>query len=1202
MKCSQCQAPLPAGAERCPQCGTPLAADDQTGALPPENFTELPTVDAAELPTVDSTGVRSWHTSATADAGAAAPALQSGAVLSGRYRILKQLGVGGMGEVFQATDMELDRLVALKVIRPDLASKPQTLKRFKQELILARQITHRNVIRIFDMGQAGSIRFITMEYVEGQDLKTFLSKKGSLPVNTTVGIIQQICLALEAAHQEGVVHRDLKPQNIMVDTQDRVVVMDFGLARSVQLDGMTQTGAVLGTPEYMSPEQVKGDEADARSDIFALGIIFYHLLTGKVPYQANTPMATMYKRTKERATPPISLNREVPAFLNDVVLKCLEPSAQRRYQSTREILHDLEAWRGGASRSTVAPVVQRLRRLPLSGKWLAAGLAAVVLALAGLAVVLRPSSVPTPTAAVPTETVSLAILPFRNSSGDTSLDWLGPGLADMLRTDIGQSAHLRIVSPDRLHQILQDLRISPDTSIDPAMLRRIADFSNAGNIVWGKYLKIGDQIRIDATIEDFKRQRSIPVKTEAPSEEQLLGAVEKLAQEVQENLALSAEQIQELQAASFSLSSESVQALRYYSEGLELSRQGNNLEAVKRFEASVEEDPDFALAYSKLGQAYASLGYGREAEQFSRQAVELSHDLPPQEKYLIMADSALIENDFDKGIESYEQLAAVLPADPEVNYNLAALYEASSSLDQAGQLYAKVLEADPKNVSALLARGRVAIKSGKTEDSLDYLNRGLSLAVQLDNKEAKANILQAIGIAYKLLGRPEDALRNYQESLAIKREIGDRGGMAVSLSEIAQIQEYLGDPVAAREGYLEAIRIQEDINDQSNKSISLINLADLMHATGELDEALRLTKEALQILAELADDENQARCLNSIGSLYVIKGQYDDAVIYYERALQLREKLKAPSDIADTLHNLAEVSAKKGRYKLALDHYLRAVDLRREAGDQRGVARESYGMGTLFADQGRYGAALSAMDDATRQLQELQDRTDLYAEVLAGRGHALVQVGMGDTAKPILDEALTLARELENNAVAASALNSQGHVHFYRGDLEAAGELYSQALETARNSEDPHLILGSRINAARILLDSGRHQEALTSLEELAGEARTLGLRALAVESSVYRAEALLRNAKPEAARQLLETVLRQGEEMELRPLLVKIHYLTALALRASGDEKKAKSHLQETFELLQEMQQESRIDQLLERADLRLIYEEASQVSASSS
>ena len=226
--------------------------------------------------------------------------LAPGTVLGGRYEILKMLGEGGMGAVYKAHDLEVDRVVALKVIRPEYANRPEILARFKQELVLARQITHRNVIRIFDLGQRDGIRFITMEYVEGQDLYSLLRSGEQLTLERKVKIAREICRALEAAHEQGVVHRDLKPQNIMVENSGRVLVMDFGIARSMEDTGLTNTGALIGTPAFMSPEQAKGEKLDIRSDLFSFGVIFYEMLTGKAPYVAETAVGLLLKRVQER--------------------------------------------------------------------------------------------------------------------------------------------------------------------------------------------------------------------------------------------------------------------------------------------------------------------------------------------------------------------------------------------------------------------------------------------------------------------------------------------------------------------------------------------------------------------------------------------------------------------------------------------------------------------------------------------------------------------------------------------------------------------------------------------------------------------------------------------------------------------------------------------------------------------------------------
>src|SRR5713101_2617490 len=267
-----------------------------------------------------------------------------GTLLGARYQVLRILGQGGMGAVYQARDQELDRIIALKVIRPELAATLSILARFKQELILSRNITHKNVIRIFDLGEADGIKFITMEFVEGEDLRSLLRRKGKFSAKAAVTVIQQICRALDAAHAEGVIHRDLKPQNVMRDPQGRVVVMDFGLARSLESDGMTQTGALVGTLEYMSPEQALGASLDQRSDLFAVGLIFYELLTGKAPYKADTAIASLMKRTHERAIPASDVDPSVPVSLSAIVSRCLERDPKDRYQRAAELLKELEVW------------------------------------------------------------------------------------------------------------------------------------------------------------------------------------------------------------------------------------------------------------------------------------------------------------------------------------------------------------------------------------------------------------------------------------------------------------------------------------------------------------------------------------------------------------------------------------------------------------------------------------------------------------------------------------------------------------------------------------------------------------------------------------------------------------------------------------------------------------------------------------------
>src|SRR5262249_36712340 len=349
-----------------------------------------------------------------AASGVATGDLKPGTMLAGRYEILLLLGRGGMGAVYKARDVELDRIVALKLIRSELGSNPEVVRRFKQELILARQVTHKNVIRIFDLGQSDGIKFITMDFVEGQDLRSVLKQKGKIPPSEAAKIMLQICRALEAPHGEGVIHRDLKPQNIMLDSNGRVRVMDFGIARSAYLPGMTQTGALMGTPEYMSPEQARGDKLTERSDLFSLGVIFYELLTGQSPYPGDAPLATLWKRLQEKPKPPIDVDPAVPKALNDIVMKALEIEPESRWASAREIANQLELWLGPSADSST--IFLPAARATGYWKWASAGLAALLV----VGVVAFRLYNPKPKAVHPPVTVLVA--DFTNHTGDPIFD------------------------------------------------------------------------------------------------------------------------------------------------------------------------------------------------------------------------------------------------------------------------------------------------------------------------------------------------------------------------------------------------------------------------------------------------------------------------------------------------------------------------------------------------------------------------------------------------------------------------------------------------------------------------------------------------------------------------------------------------------------------------------------------------------------
>jgi len=1116
------------------------------------------------------------------------PMLQAGDVLGGRYEIQQLLGEGGMGAVYKALDRELDRPVALKLIRPELASNTSMLARFKQELLLSRQVTHKNVIRIFDLGDSDGVKFITMEFVEGHDLRALIQEKKKFSPEQAVEVMQQVCQALEAAHSVGVIHRDLKPQNIMREYTGRILVMDFGLARLMGDNGMTQTGALVGTMEYMSPEQALGKELDQRSDIFTAGLILYELLTGNTPFHADSALASLIKRTQERAIPVSDYDSSIPGALSEVVSKCLERDPNQRYQTATEVLRSLDSWQGERAAATLG-FHPNVKPWGQTVPWpLLMGILTVLL-LATVGYIFRGKLFPADKAAP----VSLAVMPFQNASGDQSWDWLGPSLADMLSTDVGQSAHLRTVSPDRVNQVFHDLRISPNATVDSSTLSRVAEFTNADTLVWGQFTKLGDQIRIDATVQDRKHDRTVKVKAEAVNQNDLPQAVDRLAAMVRQNLALSSDLVKELQAQSFKPVSNSVEALRSYNEGLQLLRQGNNLEAQKRLQAATTTDPQFADAFSRLGEAYSALGYDTEAEQASRRAVELSQSLPLAQRYFIEASLARVTKDNPKAIAAYENLAKSFPDNLDVLFALGSLHEDSGDLDKARAYYQKILQTDSKNLDTLLAMGRIDIKSGNSQQGLDPLDRARHIAIDLDNQEQQALILQATGIAYKLMNKPTEALRNYQDSMAINQRLGQKRGVAASLVEIAQVQLSLAKPDAALAAYNDALRIRREIGAKKDSGDTLIDIGNLYLERGQPDLALQNFKESLQIQRDAGDEAYQALCLNNIANAYAEKGENEDALTYLQQALQIREKLNASADIADTLRNLGVTYTALGQYDSAMTSLMRGLELFRKGGDILGAAKMSHSMALVFEYEGRPGAAVGVLQDAVKAYRDAGDRSSNLAQALGDLAGALGAVGRGSEAPNLIEEALGLARVLKNDALVAGILNNQGDAYFYQGDLKAARSSYEQASRLTSHAADKDLLLTCRLNLGRVAVAEGRSRSALSELRDLSQKADSEGQKYVAVASSGLLATILIDSKDFSGARKELQRSLGKSEKLGLRLESARIHYLLGRLSRFTGSSSDAAPHFAEASRMFQEIAKESGAEHLADRYDLKPIYYE---------
>jgi len=792
------------------------------------------------------------------------------------------------------------------------------------------------------------------------------------------------------------------------------------------------------------------------------------------------------------------------------------------------------------------------------------------------------------------EPLVLAIIPLRNASGDASLNWLGGSLAEVVRTEVGQSAEFRTVSPDRLQQVLTDLRIGPDSEIAPTDLQRIAEFTKARLLVWGQYARVGDKIRIEAKLDDLKGQRTVPLSAEAAGESALLGTADKLAQTIQQNLSLGRGSVQSLKAAAFKPSSNSLEAIRAYTDGMAKARQGNYIDAVKEFESATKADANFALAYSMLGQTYAHLGHARDAEQSATRSVELSSNLPVAEKYIIQAGNAKIGNNYQKALDAYENLERLMPSDPQVQFELGELSETHGEYDKAHAHYEKAVQADPKHLEALRGIGQVEYERGNPQASLDYLNRALSLAVEVNNRQGKAAVLHDLGEAYRLLNRPQDALQNYQQSLEIMQQIGDKKGMATNLDYIAVVYSDLGKSAEAEKTYKQELDIRKDLGDQDGLGEALLNFGYFLMGIRN-EEALRNMKQSLQIQMQLGNQPNQVKCLANIGAIYGLMAKYDDALVYHQQAVDLLHKVQMPGALATELNNVGVAYFMIGQFDQALQNYLQALDQARKAGSKDVIAEASDGIAELFAAQGRLGAALNAQQESVKNVQQLEQQSGAaLAQSLADYAHILNQLGRGQEGQKTLDESLNAARSAQAEPMVAMILNFQGESFYYRGDFKSSRPLFERAQQSAVKAKDPIQSLTARLNLAKVSIKEGKAAAAVNTLKELRKEADSLGVKYIATKCSVALGNALLQAKDYAHAQDELQSAVRKSEDLGMKSLLPEGHYLLSQTLRKRGDTADADRHLQQAAQLVEEMRQESKSDSLLQRADLKPIVEEA--------
>lgn len=700
--------------------------------------------------------------------------LTRGTTFAGRYEIIEELGRGGMGKVYRVEDRELNQEVALKLIKPEIASNKNIIERFRNELKIARNIRQKNVCGMFDLGEAKGSYFITMEYIRGEDLKSLIRKMGQLSMGQAITLAKQICDGLGEAHRLGVVHRDLKPQNIMIDKQGEARIMDFGIARSLEGKGITAAGVMIGTPEYMSPEQVEGKETDQRSDIYSLGIILYEMMTGRVPFEGDTPFTVGIKQKSEAPQNPKDINAQISDDLNVVILKCLEKEKERRYQSVKELRAELENIQKGM------PTTERIvpERKPLTSKEITVQFslkkafipALVVLAIALIAVViwqLLPQKNPIPTAV--SGKPSLAVVYFENNTGDESLDHWGKALCELLIADLTQSKYIRVLSSDRLIDILNDLGQPEARSLSSTVLKQVANRGGSSHIMRGSYTKAGDQFRIDAILQEVATMEPIGSdRIEGTGQESFLTMVDELTKKVKAHFELSEQEIAEdIDDDVAQITTSSPEALEHYIEGRKYHLSNSYEKSIEEMEKAVAIDPGFAMAYRSMAMAYGNLGFTPRSSELMKKALDLADRLSAKERFFIEADFlSRSEKTQNASIEAYKKLLELYPDDSSARHNLAVRYQEIGNFHEASEQY----EINRKNGNlSLIGYGNLASvyrEIGSYDKSMELLGESLHLYPSSPVPH------QDLALHYRMEGKYDLALSEIEKAFAMNPTSG----------------------------------------------------------------------------------------------------------------------------------------------------------------------------------------------------------------------------------------------------------------------------------------------------------------------------------------------------------------------------------------------------------------------------------------------
>ncbi|MFZ0956229.1 MAG: serine/threonine-protein kinase [Candidatus Sulfotelmatobacter sp.] len=1087
--------------------------------------------------------------------------LSESQVLAGRFRIVRYIAGGGMGEVYEAEDQELRERVAVKTIRPDILVQPNAMARFKREVFLARKVTHPNVCRIFDLfrhrpddGSAKEeIVFISMELLRGKTLAARMKDGVRMSMSEALPLVGQMASALAAAHDVGIVHRDFKPGNVVLVAGSaaggvRAVVTDFGLAlQSLASDeGVSvSTGqGILGTPAYMAPEQLEGRPATNASDIYALGLVIYEMVTGGRAFAGDNPLSSAFKRLSEPPRPPRDFAPDLSPACESVILRCLARDPADRFASARDVTTALaENLPQPITASTISPrpVVPQARGVQPSAKIghsavarISGALILILIALAAVGIyewrILHPAVQPL-----------VVVAGFRNNSGDPAYDWLATDLSETLTADLGASSGVQTVPTDELARVRTEFSIPPAQNLESGNLSKVRQAVGANYVLLGSYQinaeSPGKSLTLDLRLED-SAEKTLNAFHQSGSETDYGKLVTEIAAEVRDKLGkagLPAGEASLLQ----NLYPSNAEARKQYFEALDKLRSLDAPAAMDLLKKAAQQEPDNVAIHSALADTWSLLKHDPEAAEEAKKAADLAGKtpLPFEDIVLARARAEEMTHDWDAAIKDYSLL---FPHYPRLNYGLQlATVQAEGSkpkaaLDTLNQLEGlrPPMNSDPR---IEIARAKVYATMNDFAGELRSAQSALSEAQTGNAKLMQASAERELCWAHRHLGHVEDAIAACNQAETLFSAFGDSANAAVALNDVATWLLDRGRYAEAREQFERVIQIQRKAGAQKDLAGANVNMALVLVNMGKPQEARDYIDAALQVSGSIHDEEDEARAHLLRGQVLSTAGHNVEAEAEFRKALLLAQKLASTGTEATALSNLAQSQSETDSGS-ALLAYEKVLKLRRANGDPTAVATCLFNMGDVQYRRGELDGSEASYREAMQISIEQKDQLGVALGAMSLAQISLARHRLPEAEHQALD-ALEKLKEAPDADLESTADSILLKILVDEHKLPEA-EGYADRIRKIA-SQDPDASFENRLSLAEYFAATGHKAEAVEQIRTLPADAKQHGRNFAELEAEMLLLKLQTEDHASSASRaQALSSIRKRAERAGFQLLI----------------------------------------------------------------